>query len=244
MAFERQKKQKPNTPKTARVNDFISERDPDLQIEEEDFSPDVDSTVLIRERTRGSKLEGTFAKRKAKIVSESKHTIIILPNKGKTVTLSKRDVAIKKNKTGKRPICEKTSSEKELPQCSKATIEQKETGRKRTARFASTSTEEENNENGEETKSQTEIPEPHTEENKQGPKAAVDQNLTKEKANENPEQSIEVAESEESEVTETTRSETETVGYGHSEEEGEIKEKCPIKREASFETTKKRTRSG
>ena len=44
------------------VNDFISERDPNLQIEEEDFIPDVDSTVLIRERTRGSKLEGTFAK--------------------------------------------------------------------------------------------------------------------------------------------------------------------------------------
>ena len=70
------------------VNEFISERDPNLQIEEEDFSPDVDTTVLIRERTRGSKLEGTFAKRKAKIVSESKHTITILPNKGKMVTLS------------------------------------------------------------------------------------------------------------------------------------------------------------
>ena len=72
----------------------------------------------------------------------------------------------------------------------------------------------------------------------------MDQNLTKEKANEKPEKSIEVTEFEEGEVTETTRSETETIGYGHSEEEGEIKEKCPIKGEASFETTKKRTRSG
>ena len=45
-------------------------------------------------------------------------------------------------------------------------------------------------------------------------------------------------------MTEATRSETETIGYGHSEEEGEVKEKCPIKGEASFETTRRKTRSG
>ena len=46
------------------VIEFISDRVPNLQIDEEDFSPDVDSTDLIRERTSGSKLEGTFPKRK------------------------------------------------------------------------------------------------------------------------------------------------------------------------------------
>ena len=243
-AFERHKKQKPNTPKTAMVNEFISERDPNLQIEEEDFRPDVDSTVLIRERTCGSKLEGTFAKRKAKIVSESKHTITILPNKGRMVTLSKRDVALKTNKAAKRPVCEKKSSEEDLPQCSKTPTEQKETGRKRTARFVSTSTEEENSESGGETTSQTKISEPQTEEKKQGPRTAVNQNSTSEEAKETPEQSIENSEAEEGEVTEATRSETETMGYGHSEEEGEVKEKCPIKGEAKFETTKRKTRSG
>ena len=44
------------------VNDFYSEKDPEFQID--DFSPDADSTVLIRGRTRGSKLEGTFSKKK------------------------------------------------------------------------------------------------------------------------------------------------------------------------------------
>ena len=46
-AFERHKKQKPNTPKTAMVNDLGSFRDPNLQNEGYDFSPDADSTVLI-----------------------------------------------------------------------------------------------------------------------------------------------------------------------------------------------------
>ena len=37
---------------------------PTSSVEEEDFNPGVDSTVLIPEMTRGSKLEGTFAKKK------------------------------------------------------------------------------------------------------------------------------------------------------------------------------------
>ena len=86
--FDRHKKQKLITSKSVTVYDFIADRDPNLQIEEEDFSPDVKSTVLIRERTRRSKLEGTLANRKAKIASESQHTITILPHKGKPVILS------------------------------------------------------------------------------------------------------------------------------------------------------------
>ena len=70
--FERQKKQKPNTSKSVKVNDIISDRDPNLQIEEEESIPYVDSTVLNQERTRASKLQGTFAEKKAHIVSESK----------------------------------------------------------------------------------------------------------------------------------------------------------------------------
>ena len=40
------------------INGLVPENDPLLELEEDDFSPDVDSTVLIRERTRGSKLDG------------------------------------------------------------------------------------------------------------------------------------------------------------------------------------------
>ena len=66
-----------------------------------DFSPDVDSTILMRETTRGSKLGGTFRKTNAKIVDETRHTITILPKSGKKVIISKRDVAIRKNDEAK-----------------------------------------------------------------------------------------------------------------------------------------------
>ena len=62
----------------------------------------------------------------------------------------------------------------------------------------------------------------------------IDQNPETEETAENPEQS------EEDGVTETTRSESETIGYGQSEEEGEVNEKWPIRAEASFETSKKK----
>ena len=117
-AFKRHKKQKSNTLTAAMISEFIPDRAPNLQIEEQDFSPDVDSTVLIREKTRGSKLEGTFAKKKARIVSESGHTITILPDKGKPEILSKRDVAIKRDKVAKKG---KVDMDEEWPQCSKMT---------------------------------------------------------------------------------------------------------------------------
>ena len=69
------------------------------------------------------------------------------------------------------------------------------------------------------------------------------QNLGTEETAENPEQTTEGTEAEEGEVTETTRSESETNGYGQSKE-GEVIEKWPIRGEASFEPSKKKTRSG
>ena len=38
----------------------VSERDPNLKFEQLDFQEDLDSTVLVRERARGSKLESFF----------------------------------------------------------------------------------------------------------------------------------------------------------------------------------------
>ena len=71
----------------------ILEQDPQFEIEPEDFSEEADSTILVRERVRGTKLEGAFKKVKGKIVGESSHTITVLPKTGHQVIYSKRDVA-------------------------------------------------------------------------------------------------------------------------------------------------------
>ena len=49
------------------VDKFISEENPKLQIEEDVFSPGVDSTVLIREKTKWSQRERTFVKKKERL---------------------------------------------------------------------------------------------------------------------------------------------------------------------------------
>ena len=54
-AFERQLGRKPNTLKSVMVEKCLLERDPLIEIEPEDFSQ-ADSTILVRERMRGTKL--------------------------------------------------------------------------------------------------------------------------------------------------------------------------------------------
>ena len=97
-AFEKQNGRKPNTLKSRMIEKCILEKDPKINLEPEDFSDEADSTILIRERVRGTKLEGSFKRVKGKIVGQSGHTITVLPEgqKGDTV-YSKRDVAITKN---------------------------------------------------------------------------------------------------------------------------------------------------
>ena len=59
---------------------------------------------MVRERTRGSKLEGQFRKRAGKIVKETAHTITFLPKDGKReIIYSKRDVAKTKPPIKKTP---------------------------------------------------------------------------------------------------------------------------------------------
>ena len=83
----------PNTLKSAMIRKCILEEDPKLQIEPEDFSEEADSTILVRERVRGTKLEGNFKKMKRRVTAESEHTITVQPKAGKPIILSKRDVA-------------------------------------------------------------------------------------------------------------------------------------------------------
>ena len=73
------------------VEKCLFERDPLIEMEPDDSS-EADSTILVRERMRGTKLEGAFKKVEGAVVGQSEHTISILPKTGMKVTYSKRDV--------------------------------------------------------------------------------------------------------------------------------------------------------
>ena len=75
------------------IRKWFLKKDPQLQIEPEDFSEEADSTILVRERVKGTKLEGNFKKIKGQIISQSENTITVLPKSGKQAIYSKRDVA-------------------------------------------------------------------------------------------------------------------------------------------------------
>ena len=58
------------------------------------FEKKIDSAILVRERTKCSRLEGQFENKAGKVVKEAAHTITFLSkNCNKKVTYSKRDVA-------------------------------------------------------------------------------------------------------------------------------------------------------
>ena len=54
-AYERQMGRKPNTLKSAMIIKCFLEKDPQIQIHPEDFSEEADSTILVRERVKGTK---------------------------------------------------------------------------------------------------------------------------------------------------------------------------------------------
>ena len=92
-AIERKNGRKPNTEKSSIIEKCFLDKDPQIKIEPKDFSEEADSTILVRERVRGTKLEGAFKKVKGQIVGQSNHTITVLPSTGKQTVYSKRDVA-------------------------------------------------------------------------------------------------------------------------------------------------------
>ena len=61
-----------------------------------DFRGEQDSGTLVRERARGTKLDGLYKKKKGVIIGETDHTITISNKKHQPTTHSKRDVAITK----------------------------------------------------------------------------------------------------------------------------------------------------
>ena len=93
-AFEKHTRREPKTPKSLLIEKCILEKDPAIEIEPEDFSEEADSTILIKERVRGAKLEGAFKKVRGQIMEERNNTITMLPSSSKRpITNSKRDVA-------------------------------------------------------------------------------------------------------------------------------------------------------
>ena len=75
------------------IENCILENDPQIEIEPEEFSEEADSTILVRVRVRGTKVEDAFKKVKGKTEGESSHTITVLPKAGHQVVYSKWDVA-------------------------------------------------------------------------------------------------------------------------------------------------------
>ena len=101
-AFEKHWGRSPKTLKS-QIMKFVLENDSTVTFQESDFQDEVDSTILVRERARGSKLDGLYKKKTGKIIDQSQHTITILPKKGKEQVLSKRDVAMhRKGKRGRK----------------------------------------------------------------------------------------------------------------------------------------------
>ena len=113
----------PNTVKSNLVERYLdfSAQDNRVEFQQADFQDECDSTMLGRERSKGSKLEPVFARKTGK-VQERAHTIAVLPEAAKHAKVfSKRDIMQaskeqkdKLKKAGKRAIIEDSSSSSEL----------------------------------------------------------------------------------------------------------------------------------
>ena len=86
-AFVRQNGQEPKTLEKQMIEKCNLEQDPKIEIEPEDFSEQADSTTLVRERVRGTKLERAFKMLRGKVVNESGQTITVLPKGSKSTTV-------------------------------------------------------------------------------------------------------------------------------------------------------------
>ena len=91
----------------------VSETEPKVAFSPSDFEEEIDSTILVRKRTKGSKLEGQYKRKAGEVIKETERTITFLPKKSeKEVILSKRYVAkdtAEKEKAG-------TSRQRESPE--------------------------------------------------------------------------------------------------------------------------------
>ena len=65
-----------------------------MALELEEFPHDTDFSLLVREKTVGSKLETALKKKRSRVISKTPHAFILLPQSFKSRQMfSKRDVA-------------------------------------------------------------------------------------------------------------------------------------------------------
>ena len=90
--YERYTGQEPNTIKRILTNkNRLISRQPEFELSGNDFESCQDSTIMVRERSRGSKLEGAFKKRKGILLENNNHTITFLPaGRTQSTIISKR----------------------------------------------------------------------------------------------------------------------------------------------------------
>ena len=104
--YERYTEQEPNTIKRSLTNKnrSISEQ-PEFELFGNDFESNQDSTIMVRQKSRGSKLEGAFKKWKGILLENSNHTITFLPSgRTQSTIISKRDVGQTRDE---QPCCSK-----------------------------------------------------------------------------------------------------------------------------------------
>ena len=92
--FERYTGPEANTIKRLVTNHPRSNSEhPEFSLTEKDFESGQDSTILVRKRTKGSKLVGAYRKGKGILLEQSNHTITFLPaGQSQTTVISKRDM--------------------------------------------------------------------------------------------------------------------------------------------------------
>ena len=103
----------------------ISEDNPifKLKLEMNEFPQDVDSTILTRERARGSKLEPAFSRQWGRILSESQQTLSLLPAGMANARLhSKCDVEHARQQTDKLPPPREQNRRREITNRSTDTV--------------------------------------------------------------------------------------------------------------------------
>ena len=114
--YERYTGKEPNTIKRIVTNtDRAISEPPKLK---QDFESGQDSTVLVRERANGTKMEGDFKKRKGVLMEQSNHTITFPPaGRSQTTIISKRDI----ENWDQQPSCSKQLINKEGPEAKQQT---------------------------------------------------------------------------------------------------------------------------
>ena len=95
--FEKLYGREPNTVRSNIINKIknVSENDPKVEFTQSDFEEEVDSTILVRERTKGPKLEGQYKRKAGKVIEESPHTITFLPKNSKKKLCTQKETWLK-----------------------------------------------------------------------------------------------------------------------------------------------------